>query len=109
MDLAAYEKAAARTAPDDAAERETLLLAALGLAGEAGEVADHIKKVAFQGHDLDADHVAEELGDILWYAALAARAIGVSLADVAAKNIRKLERRYPDGFSSERSREREAG
>ena len=106
MDFASYEIAASRTAPVSASERETLLLAALGLAGEAGEVADHVKKVAFQGHDLDADHVAEELGDILWYAALAAGAIGTSLADVAAMNIRKLERRYPDGFSPERSRQR---
>ncbi|MFN2519826.1 MAG: nucleoside triphosphate pyrophosphohydrolase family protein [Candidatus Limnocylindria bacterium] len=107
MDFSWYEAAAARTAPSAGSRRETLLLAGLGLAGEAGEVADHIKKVAFHAHDLDADHVAEELGDILWYAALAARAIGVTLADVAAMNIRKLERRYPEGFSSERSRKRE--
>ncbi len=108
MDFASYEAAASRTAPRPGSQREALLLAGLGLAGEAGEVADHFKKVAFHGHELDASHVAEELGDILWYAAFAARAVGTTLDEVAAENIRKLERRYPDGFSAERSRRREA-
>lgn len=106
MDFASYEAAASRTAPGASSLRETLLLAGLGLSGEAGEVADHIKKMAFHGHELESDRIAEELGDILWYAALAARAVGTTLDDVATRNIRKLERRYPDGFSSERSRQR---
>lgn len=106
MDFGTYETAASRTAPRARPEQETLLLAGLGLAGEAGEVADHIKKVAFHGHALDQEHVTEELGDILWYVALAARAVGVTLEEVAARNIAKLERRYPDGFSEEKSRQR---
>ena len=77
--------------------------AALGLAGEAGEFADSIKKVTFQGHDIDADHLAEEVGDILWYCALAATALGRDLGDIARENVEKLRRRYPDGFNTDRS------
>lgn len=81
--------------------------AALGLAGEAGEFADVIKKVSFQGHTVDEAHLAEEVGDILWYCALAAEALGVSLDDIAENNIQKLSRRYPNGFEQERSLHRE--
>lgn len=101
MKLTDYQRAAARTAGDIRLE-----VVALGIAGEAGEVADIVKKVAGHGHDLDRIKLAEELGDVLWYVAVMARCIGVSLDDVAVMNIEKLRRRYPDGFSEERSRNR---
>ena len=84
-----------------------LNLAALGLTGESGEVADHIKKVLFHGHALDVNHVAKELGDILWYLGLACDAIGYSLDDVMQMNVDKLHNRYPNGFDAERSLNRE--
>lgn len=84
-----------------------LIIAALGLAGESGEVADHVKKMLAQGHDLDTQHVAKELGDILWYVVLACDAINVPLGNVMQMNIDKLRKRYPDGFDAERSRNRE--
>ncbi len=83
--------------------QEKLTLAALGLTGESGEVADHVKKALFQGHDIDPAHVAKELGDILWYMGLACDAIGYSLDDVMQMNVAKLRRRYPNGFDPERS------
>ena len=75
-----------------------ILNAALGLPGEAGEVADIIKKVYFQGHTIDREHIAKELGDVAWYLALAADALGFTLEEVFQMNIDKLAARYPDGF-----------
>lgn len=88
--------------PDD----QRVICAALGLAGEAGEVADAIKKVAFHGHELNREHLRDELGDVLWYVAYAADALGYTLDDVMRCNLQKLHRRYPAGFSSEASRNR---
>ncbi len=98
-----YEKMQARTS----GEKSNLINAALGLCGEAGEVADLIKKSEFQGHELSEEKLVEELGDILWYISEAARLINVSLCEIAEKNILKLKKRYPDGFSTERSVNRE--
>lgn len=72
---------------------------ALGLAGEAGEVADAIKKHVFHGHDLDMMAVGKELGDLIWYIAAICTILDLSLGGVMQANIEKLRRRYPDGFS----------
>lgn len=76
---------------------------ALGLAGEAGEVIDIIKKEVGHGHPQDPAKIAIELGDLMWYIANLADAYGLSLSDVATMNINKLKARYPDGFSTEAS------
>lgn len=82
---------------------EQIANAALGLAGEAGEVADMIKKWKFQGHLLDPKDIAKELGDICWYVALMSESIGLSFDEILEMNIEKLRKRYPEGFSAERS------
>lgn len=84
-----------------------LLNGALGLAGESGEVADHLKKYIFQGHELDKQHLSKELGDISWYLATSAHALGIPLSTIFDENIAKLRKRYPEGFSMERSINRE--
>ena len=76
---------------------------ALGLSGESGETADHIKKWIGHGHEIDYDHIAKELGDILWYVAVMASEIGFDLDEIAARNEKKLNDRYPSGFSTEKS------
>jgi NTP pyrophosphatase (non-canonical NTP hydrolase) len=78
----------------------------MGLAGEAGEVCDYLKKVVFHGHKLDPKKVEEELGDVLWYLANLADAVGLSLDQIAEKNIKKLRKRYPNGFEQIRSQQR---
>jgi NTP pyrophosphatase (non-canonical NTP hydrolase) len=93
-----YQDDAMRTAG-----QSDLVCAALGLAGESGEFADAIKKFRYHGHQLDYAHLIEEVGDVLWYCALAARELGVTLEDVANENNLKLQRRYPDGFETKRS------
>lgn len=78
----------------------------MGLNGEAGEAIDIIKKVLFQGHEFDREHMAKELGDIAWYLAVSADAIGYDLETIFQMNVDKLKARYPDGFDSEHSQHR---
>jgi NTP pyrophosphatase (non-canonical NTP hydrolase) len=101
--FARYQQLASRTSAPDRSERERLINAALGLAGEAGEVVDTLKKHLTHGHPLHREKLVDEAGDVLWYLAELATVLGVSLAEMAAANIRKLERRYPQGFSTEAS------
>jgi NTP pyrophosphatase (non-canonical NTP hydrolase) len=81
--------------------------AALGLCGESGEVADLIKKYVYHSHPFPMRKIMEELGDILWYIAEMCSVLGVSLETIAEENIYKLSARYPEGFSSNRSINRE--
>lgn len=105
-----YERQAMRTCVDGVSERENLAIAALGLTSEAGEVANLVRKHIEQGHPYDEAMRAkliDEVGDVAWYVARMCRALGISLDEVLAANIAKLQRRYPDGFSVERSLHRE--
>jgi NTP pyrophosphatase (non-canonical NTP hydrolase) len=104
-----YQNEALRTASGMNNEYPMWLNGALGLNGEAGEVADMVKKHLFQGHPLDLDHLAIELGDCAWYLAVMAHAIGYDLETVLQMNINKLRRRYPNGFEAERSLHRQEG
>lgn len=94
-----YQELAMRTKKENMTREEYLIEGCLGLAGEAGEVCDCIKKHIYQGHELDYNHVAEEISDVLWYTALTATAIGWDLNDIMEMNIEKLKKRYPEGFS----------
>ena len=106
MALAAVENIPAM---DEQTSILRLLEGLMGLNGEAGEAIDIMKKVLFQGHKFDRRHVALELGDICWYLALAADAIGYDLEEIMQMNIDKLSTRYPNGFAVERSVNREEG
>jgi NTP pyrophosphatase (non-canonical NTP hydrolase) len=106
MNFADYQELAARTLGRDRTHEQQLANAALGLTGEAGETAEIIKKHLFHATPLDQDALMKELGDCLWYIAAFATNLGLSLDDIAERNIEKLRKRYPDGFSAERSRNR---
>lgn len=75
--------------------RERLMLAGMGLGGEAGEVCDHAKKVAFHGRGMDRDALVKELGDVLWYFALMLSTNSISFDEVMDTNVYKLCDRYP--------------
>lgn len=110
MTINEYQREAMRTASGMNYEKHGMLInAALGLCGEGGEVADIVKKATFQGHELDVEHVAKELGDVAWYLAVGARAIGYDLEPILQMNVDKLRARYPDGFDAEKSLHRQAG
>ena len=74
--------------------RERLMLASMGLSGEAGEVCDHGKKVSFHGIEMDRDALIKELGDVLWYYALFLSNEGITLDEVMEANVHKLCDRY---------------
>jgi NTP pyrophosphatase (non-canonical NTP hydrolase) len=103
MELNQYQQLALRTAGHREDAQKTLTNTALGLAGESGEVADLIKKALFHGHPLDREALYKELGDVLWYLAVMADALGYNLGEIAQANVDKLRARYPEGFSEERS------
>jgi NTP pyrophosphatase (non-canonical NTP hydrolase) len=94
--LDGYQLEALRTVNRALDSNDRLLDAAAGLAEEAGEVLSHVRKHLMQGRPLDREAVALELGDALWCLSVAADTLGVSLQDVARRNIDKLRSRYPD-------------
>lgn len=106
MTLDDYQLQATRSKPPMRPLDQALQLGALGLTGEAGEVADIVKKHVYHGHELDRINLVKELGDVLWYVAYTAERLGVSLQEVAEINIAKLKARYPNGFESTRSIDR---
>lgn len=103
MDLKHYQRQALRTAQGDAESKMRLAIAALGLVGEGGEFAEIVKKHVGHGHPLEVSRCMAELGDVLWYVAECASALGLSLDDIAAANVAKLQKRYPDKFTTEAS------
>lgn len=78
-----------------------ILIFGLGLTGEAGEVADIIKKIYGHGKAVDIDHIKEELGDVLWYVTNLCSAFDMKLEDVMKYNMQKLQARYPEDYKNE--------
>jgi len=99
MEINEYQKRAMRTLNPSLSKKDVLLNAVMGLCGESGEAIDIVKKWLAQGHGLDREHLARELGDVAWYLAEAAAALDLPLESVLQGNLDKLESRYPDGFS----------
>jgi len=88
------------TLDEKGANIERLLTAGVGINAEGGEFLEIIKKMVFQGkpwNDANREHLIIELGDLMWYVAQACMALGVSFDDVIATNVKKLEKRYPEG------------
>ena len=109
MTINEYQKEALRTAPTWRKSAlwvdwvKPLENGLMGLNGEAGEAIDILKKHLFQGHPLDREHLAKELGDVAWYLAVSADALGYTLEEILEMNVKKLRARYPEGFKVERS------
>jgi NTP pyrophosphatase (non-canonical NTP hydrolase) len=107
MTINEYQKLALTTLNPELSQKDVLINGVMGLCGEAGEAIDIVKKHLHQGHALDREKLIKELGDIAWYLAETAAALDISLEEVLARNIEKLRSRYPEGFSTERSVNRE--
>ena len=107
MTMNEYQQLAQRTYNITDKVEDKIENGCMGLNGEAGECIDLLKKYLYQDHELDKDRMIEELGDVLWYCAELACGLGVTLEEVAERNIEKLKRRYPEGFDAERSKNRE--
>jgi NTP pyrophosphatase (non-canonical NTP hydrolase) len=98
-----YQELAMRTKNTELTRDQQLIDGVLGLCGESGEVSDMLKKHLFQGHDFKKEDLINELGDVMWYIALICESQHLSLNGVMVRNIDKLEKRYPKGFSEEAS------
>ena len=103
MTINEYQQLAMKTLNPALSEKDILINGVMGLCGESGEAIDIVKKWLAQGHELDKEKLAKELGDICWYLAETATALDLNLEDIMIANIEKLKRRYPDGFDSDRS------
>ena len=97
MDMEEYQKTAAETAIYSSSH--AVIYPALGLAAEAGEVANKVKKILRDG-DFDRKAIADEIGDCLWYIAALCRDLNISMNDVAKTNLFKLQDRQKRGVIS---------
>lgn len=109
MTINGYQTECLRTESETSVLYPRILQGLMGLAGESGEALDILKKFMFQGHDMDREHLAKELGDIAWYLAVSADALGYDLETILQMNVTKLRERYPNGFESSRSVNRKHG
>ena len=107
MTINEYQRLAMTTLNPELDKKNVLINGVMGLCGESGEAIDIVKKWLAQGHELDKEKLAKEMGDIAWYLAETAYALEIPLEDILQANIDKLRKRYPEGFSSERSLNRE--
>lgn len=103
MTINEYQSLAMTTLNPNLDPKDVLINGVMGLCGESGEAIDIVKKWLAQGHELDKEKLAKELGDIAWYLAETAYALGIPLEDILQANIDKLRKRYPEGFDKERS------
>lgn len=94
MDMYQYQKLAFETATESS---KNIPYMTLGLTGEAGEVANKVKKIIRDGKAMDREDMIHELGDCLWYIAGFATVAGIELEEVAARNIAKLSDRKARG------------
>lgn len=107
MDIKTFQEASKRTFNTNLTYNEKLCNCVAGMFGEGGEVADIIKKHLFQGHSFDRNHIAEEIGDLMFYIVNLATVLNMDMEDILDSNVDKLKKRFPDGFSTRKSIERE--
>lgn len=97
------------TCRKDISEEEQIKECLMGLSGEVGELVDLYKKAFYHGHDIDINHAILEMGDILYYLTWLCNLLGIDIAEVMYQNMVKLDARYHDGFSVEKSLHRAKG
>ena len=103
MTINEYQTLAMKTLNPELSKKDVLINGVMGLCGESGETIDIVKKWLAQGHELDREHLAKELGDIACYLSETATALDLSLEDIFEATIQKLRQRFPDGFDTARS------
>lgn len=108
LEIMDYFKIEKSPIPESQIDIGGVLNGCLGLAGEAGEFNDLIKKWIFHEKRIDTDHAKKELGDVLWYVALICESFNWNMSDIMQLNVDKLKARYPEGFDVDKSNHRAA-
>lgn len=106
MKLDEYQKLAGRTINKELTWASLRNHALFGMCSEVGEIQSYFQK-QYQGHEIDEHELMLEIGDCMWFIAELCTAFGWDLDEVGKANIDKLKKRYPEGFSEERSVHRE--
>lgn len=101
-----FQREARRSLRDDLPYEATCSNMCMGLAGEVGEVIDIMKKHIYQGKELDITDVIEEVGDVLWYIANFCNVNNITMDECMESNIKKLRKRFPNGFTTKDANER---
>ena len=101
-----FQREARRSLRDDLPYEAMCSNMCMGLAGEMGEVIDIMKKHIYQGKELDITDVIEEVGDVLWYIANFCNVNNITMDECMESNIKKLRKRYPNGFTVKDANER---
>jgi NTP pyrophosphatase (non-canonical NTP hydrolase) len=101
MNLKEYQELAKKTAKKDfKTEKEEILTWGCGISGEAGDVASCIKKTFMHNKDVK-EGIMENLGDMFWYSAMICNFFNWDMNEILQKNIEKLKKRFPEGFTYE--------
>ena len=101
-----FQREARRSLRDDLPYEAMCSNMCMGLAGEIGEVIDIMKKHIYQGKELDITDVIEEVGDVLWYIANFCNVNNITMDECMESNIKKLRKRFPNGFTIKDANER---
>ena len=107
MSLNDYQVKSKRTLNQELTKEQTVSNMIMCILGETGEVADVIKKHYYQGHDLDIEHIKEEIGDVMFYIVNLCNVLDLDLEALLYQNHTKLMKRYPNGFTEKDSIERD--
>lgn len=108
MQMNEYQQLAARTINDRLYPEQQMHHALHGMVSEVGEIHGLFQK-GYQGHEIEAEHLIKEAGDLLWFIAEFCTSMNWTLEEVAQMNIDKLKARYPEGFDADKSLHRKEG
>ena len=106
MEIKEFQLKSTRTLNQALPKDMNIVNMCLGAYGEFSEVSELIKKHLFHYHKLDQGHLAEEIGDVMFYLVNLATIFNFNMEDILQANVDKLKKRYPDGFTAKASVER---
>ena len=103
MEIREFQRVSTRTLNKELSKEKQVSNMIFGANGELGEVTDILKKHLYQGHRINKQHLAEEIGDTLFYIVNLCTVYGLDVEDILQVNVDKLKKRFPNGFEADRS------
>ena len=103
MEIREFQRVSTRTLNKELSKEKQVSNMIFGANGELGEVTDILKKHLYQGHRINKQHLAEEIGDTLFYIVNLCTLYNLDVEDILQANVDKLKKRFPNGFESNRS------